>query len=99
MSSNYLLKFFYLLILLEKKLYFVTELCICDFSTHRDIPVNTEVDFWYDIECEQDKYGDHKKPWRHSNKEEEIHTWLACYDIYISSYGKRQHQRELYRFK
>ena len=67
-------------------------------KTHRDIPVNTEVDFCYDIECKQEKYGDHKKPWRHSNKEEEIHPSRASV-IHISSYGECQQQRELYRFK
>ena len=99
MSSNYLLNFFLLIDFVGKKSHILLLSFVFVTSTHRDIPVNTEVDFWYDIECEQDKYGDHKKPWRHSNKEEEIHTWLACYDIYISSYGKCQHQRELYRFK
>ena len=41
---------------------------------YRNIPVNAEVDLCLQIEGEQHKPGDYKKPWSNGNKKEKTHA-------------------------
>lgn len=55
---------------------------------YRNIPVNAEVDLCLQIEGEQHKPGDYKKPWSNGNKKEKTHASPVC-EAYVSGDRKR----------